>query len=117
MVSSKEKRRIGRVFSVISKLLPSGGLFTFTTEDLESSPMNNVEVSSDVQLSLDDNEYEPKDLVWGKMVDSGRFAHSNEYILQLARTYEFEVLVHESTTLRKEAGVPLGGNIFVLRKI
>lgn len=47
---------------------------------------------------------------------SGRFAHSVEYIESLANQYGFSVLLREEIVLRYESGKPLSGHIYVLTK-
>jgi predicted TPR repeat methyltransferase len=110
-----------------------GGLFVFTTEDLEQSPMRvqplgkpdhssvksgdfTTEAAGETQL----NEAEIPGAVpgWGaQLLTSARFAHSDRYIRALCEQHGFCVLRHERIVLRTEETVPLPGNIYILQKV
>jgi predicted TPR repeat methyltransferase len=134
---------LGEVFSLVSQILCENGLFAFSTEDLDSSPMIVRETETEEERRRNrnkDNEEEdnssssamseilrfevpsvsressnhfPKGV---KLLKSARFAHSTEYITGLAEYYEFSVLAEQKILLRKEEGVPLTGNLYVLQR-
>ena len=101
-----------------SKSLVSGGLFLFSTEDLESSPMRRKNVS-------DEKVEEPSDTCNDctgsyckdevELLSSARYAHSQKYIERLAAKYKFHMAVVQDLVIRKEASVPLPGKIFLLQ--
>jgi len=47
---------------------------------------------------------------------TGRFTHSEAYVRGVAEAEQFDVLVCDAITCRKEAGEPVAGQVFVLRK-
>ena len=110
-----------------------GGLFMFSTEDLETSPMlvEHMKVSATPEDSRDksaftapvdslDTDYDIEGAVpgWGgQLLKSARFAHSDRYIRALCEKYRFRVLVHEKIILRTEETIPLPGNIYILQKL
>ena len=110
-----------------------GGLFMFSTEDLETSPMlvEHMKVSTTPEDSRDkstctvpvdslDTDYDIEGAVpgWGgQLLKSARFAHSDRYIRALCEKYRFRVLVHEKIVLRTEETIPLPGNIYILQKL
>lgn len=108
---------LGRFFHLTQDILKKGGLFAFSTEDLDLSPMKVDNGSSEPAL---DNEWEPEGAVpgWGaKLLKSARFGHSNRYIEELAGRYHFRVVAHTGKTLRTEGTTPLQGSMFVLQKL
>ena len=52
-----------------------------------------------------------------EMLFSGRYAHSELYIRSIAAAYGFEVATFERATPRFEQHEPVGGFVFVLRKV
>ena len=114
-----------------------GGLFMFSTEDLETSPMRvehmNVSTTSTTtqEDSRDksactapvdslDTDYDIEGAVpgWGgQLLKSARFAHSDRYIRALCEKHRFRVLVHEKIILRTEETIPLPGNIYIMQKM
>jgi predicted TPR repeat methyltransferase len=109
-----------------------GGLFMFTTEDLEQSPMrvqplgkpdhSSTQSGGDTTVAAGEtqlNEAEIPGAVpgWGaQLLTSARFAHSDRYIRALCVKHGFRVLCHERIVLRTEETVPLPGNIYILQK-
>lgn len=111
------------------------GLFLFTTEDLDSSPMRlqreinaNDNYTSNTKNESDsihdDNDDDGEDDFlgavpgWGaQMLSSARFAHSHSYVIQLCRKYKFHVFCHRQVMLRKEEGIELPGNVYLIRKM
>jgi predicted TPR repeat methyltransferase len=109
-----------------------GGLFVFTTEDLEQSPMrvqplgkpdhSSMQSGGDTTVAAGEtqiNEAEIPGAVpgWGaQLLTSARFAHSDRYVRALCEKHGFCVLCHERIVLRTEETVPLPGNIYILQK-
>jgi len=78
------------VFAACAQALKPGGLFAFSTEHAEGD---------DFAIN-----------------EAMRFTHAPAYIAELAAKHGFE-RAHEATAvIRKEAGVPVNGGIYVLRK-
>ena len=81
------------VFTACSSKFSTDGIFIFSTE-----------------VVIDDTkEY--------KLYDSGRYKHSIEYLDRISAETGFEVIRHESCTLRKERDTPVMGTISLLRKL
>jgi len=118
------------------------GLFLFTTEDLDDSPMRlqressdydnkylsemNIESDSIVHDNVvnDNRDDEDEDDIpgavpgWGaQMLSSARFAHSHHYIIMICRMYKFCIVHYRRVKLRKEEGVELPGNAYLVQKI
>jgi predicted TPR repeat methyltransferase len=51
-----------------------------------------------------------------RLLNSGRFAHSLEYIELLANDYHFTILSKERIVLRKEVSLPIMGNLYLLQR-
>jgi predicted TPR repeat methyltransferase len=51
-----------------------------------------------------------------RLLNSGRFAHSLEYIELLANHYHFTILSKERIVLRKEVSLPIMGNLYLLQR-
>lgn len=47
---------------------------------------------------------------------SGRFAHATDYILQLGKQYGMKLAIQETVILRKEAGKPVSGCVFIFQR-
>ena len=114
---------LGQLFSLVRAVLAVGGIFAFSTEDLDASPMlpdtlpvdpAAVEQSDERVVEL--LRCEPVGVGGVRLLKSARFGHSRDYIERLAEMYGFQVLETQSIVLRKEEGVPLPGNLFVLRR-
>lgn len=82
---------LGAVFSAVAAALRAGGLFMLSTEKNESS--HGFILRS-----------------------SGRYAHSVDYVVNLATQSGFEIINMEDILLRKEAGKDIQGNIYVLMR-
>jgi predicted TPR repeat methyltransferase len=138
---------LGEVFQLVRNALRSAkdalggnhtemggaGLFMFTTEDLEQSPMRVHPLgkpdhsstqsggrATDAAGKTQLNEAEIPGAVpgWGaQLLTSARFAHSDRYIRALCEKHGFCVLCHERIVLRTEETVPLPGNIYILQKV
>lgn len=78
-----------RVFRSCKDLLNEGGYFAFT-----------------VEISDHQDGY--------MLRATGRYAHSDIYIRQLAAGHGFDVIQHENTVLRTDAGSPIYGVVYVL---
>ena len=78
------------LFSAIKCRTMAGAYFLFSTE------------------RCDDAEY--------VLRPSGRYAHSPAYIENLAGKFGFAIVYKDHVKIRMEGGVPLMGDIFVLRR-
>jgi predicted TPR repeat methyltransferase len=79
------------VFEESRRLMRDGALFVFSAE-----------------VSGQENGY--------MIRATGRYAHSSIYIEELATRFGFKILHRQACMLRKEAGQPITGNLFLLRK-
>jgi predicted TPR repeat methyltransferase len=83
---------LGPLFAQVSARLSIGGAFAFSIET-------------------------PDDLMEGFRIEaSGRFAHSTQYIEQLAAMNSLRVIAREKKILRSEDAQPVHGYLFVLEK-
>jgi predicted TPR repeat methyltransferase len=124
------------------RIVSEGGLFMFTTEDLELSPMRVTTTASSTTASTttstegttqatecspvsssnggsNGHDVEIAGAVpgWGaQLLSSARFAHSDAYIRALSALHGYDVLVHKRVVLRTEETIPLPGNIYILQK-
>ena len=117
---------LGSTFAAVRRALRRGGLFAFSTEDLEASPMRSpppmAECRGDSPLAVtvpghaEDSEDIPGAVPgWGAaLLTSARFAHSVRYIEELAAMHSLQVLRRKEVVLRTESTVPLAGQLFVL---
>lgn len=78
------------LFKNINRVLLPGGYFAFTTEAL---------VGSDPNYHLQ---------------PTGRFAHSNAYIHELAKCNQLRIVCEENIILREQEGMPIQGQVWVL---
>jgi predicted TPR repeat methyltransferase len=83
---------LAEVFESCFDVLEPGGLFAFSNEAVTD---------------------EKQDYVLNK---SGRYAHSRDYIEELAQRLNFNVVSYDQSVIRKEGGNPVDGMIFVLKK-
>lgn len=81
--------RLEAVFATVRHRLAPQGLFTFSIEEADQ---DGVTIRS-----------------------SGRFAHGQGYILDLARDHGLVLCENRAMTVRKERGRPIAGRLFVLR--
>jgi predicted TPR repeat methyltransferase len=127
---------LGRLFHMVHEVLEPGGLFAFSTEDLEASPMRmsssaipdssttgggntHLVTTSEAGEKDEENKWEIPGAVpgWGaELLRSARFGHSNRYIASLAEQYGFIIVAQISKTLRIEGSIPLLGAMVVLQK-
>jgi predicted TPR repeat methyltransferase len=84
--------RLEGTFAEVSRHLPPGGLFAFSTEAA-------VDDSDDVLLQA-----------------AGRYAHGKAYVDRLANTYGMPVIQRLDTVIRTERAKPVHGHLYVLRK-
>jgi predicted TPR repeat methyltransferase len=82
---------ISKIFSGVSKSLEDDGLFIFSIEDTN-----------------EDDKFMLK--------DSGRFGHNEKYIKALAKDNDFKIIDIMKTIVRLEAGKPIQGHIYLLKK-
>ena len=81
-----------QLFGCIAARLPIDGVFAFSVES-------------------------PRDLVADYRLEaSGRFSHHPDYIRRIATSLDLEQLTFSESVIRTEAGVPVLGCLFVLRK-
>lgn len=78
------------IFPAVHESLRDAGLFAFSVESVEGR---------DVTLRA-----------------SGRYAHSNEYILRLAEENRFLIELTEATVIRHEHQRPIAGHVYLLRR-
>lgn len=134
---------LGSIFNKIKKSLNKNGLFAFSIEDLDKSPMKihreNVGENSGNSSFFDSNcavsnsalnntlnstlnnhllvDNEPMGACpgWGvQLLTSARFAHTNKYIETLCEIYGFELMLSRNVILRTEETVPLSGILYIL---
>ncbi|MBI2177422.1 MAG: tetratricopeptide repeat protein [Candidatus Tectomicrobia bacterium] len=79
-----------KVFEACAAALRAGGLFAFTTEDIPGEGFI--------------------------LRHTGRFAHSDSYIMGLAGKNGFTLVLRDEIILRMESGKPLSGHAYVLCK-
>jgi predicted TPR repeat methyltransferase len=82
---------LSRTFELVKKTLRPGGLFAFSTE---------VENGQGAFV----------------LRDTGRYAHTEKYIRYLSEKSGMTVASHNPIAVRREAGNPVQGNVFVLRQ-
>eukprot|EP01041_Mallomonas_annulata_P000353 gene353-635_t len=119
---------LANFFHHVRSVLHTGGLFSFTTEALETSPMRQLEGSFTSPPPTDNgggehaknDSKEPEGAVpgWGvQLLTSARFAHSKGYVDALSNSYGFKIMSHRDIILRKEEATSLPGHVFVLMAI
>jgi predicted TPR repeat methyltransferase len=121
---------LGEIFSLIHQCLSLSGIFLFSTEQLEKSPMKLVRDDDDDLISASAGnksesvseelrKFEPEQefLTGAQMLTSGRFAHSHSYVLALVEMYGFSIVHIEDIIVRTEVSIPLPGKIYVAQKV
>ena len=83
---------IADIFNSASKSLQTNGIFVFSTEDTQEAE----------QFLLR---------------DSGRFAHNENYIRNLASKNGLNLIDNEKTIIRYESNEPIHGQVYLLRKL
>jgi predicted TPR repeat methyltransferase len=84
---------VGDISSILdecSKRLVKGGLVGFTVESIDSGM---------------------------RLLPSGRFGHSRQYIYHMAETYGFQILSWKDAVLRQQAGSDVNGSVVVMKRI
>lgn len=91
--------KLDALFAEARRLLKPGGLFAFSVESL----------GRPAQTARDDgaNDF--------RLEPSGRYAHSMQYLHRLTIQSGFELVVGRETTVRMERGLPLAGDLLILR--
>lgn len=128
---------LGKVFQLVHQVLRTSGIFMFTTEDLDSSPMRIPEkqkcsesniskeeggedaISSSGVCMEDVMSFEPHghiDLNHLQLLTSARYAHSQKYIETLSDMYKLRIVKVENVIVRTENTIPLPGKIYILQK-
>eukprot|EP01031_Cornospumella_fuschlensis_P022258 gene22258-27220_t len=112
--------RLGEVFSLIAGVMPNGGLFAFSIEELTVSAL----FDKGCEVGYDLVEWIDREPVWHGQCDWGvrlsravRYAHSVLYIRLLAKKYGFNVLQEKKEVLRMESNEPIMGVIYLLEKV
>jgi hypothetical protein len=134
---------LGTVFAQVSRCLSKNGLFAFSIEDLDSSPMKvhrpilDLLTQTAVDTSLEninlivseEKVSQEKEIVkmvkvdeplgavpgWGgQLLSSARFAHSDSYIKLLSKIHGFNILITKIVILRTEETIPLHGRLYIL---
>ena len=116
---------LGRTFAAVRRALKRGcgGLFAFSTEDLDESPMRLPSPPPHCADTLNDEDDDEDDIPgavpgWGAaLLSSARFAHSGAYVERLAEQHGFRLVGRRQVVLRCEATVPLAGQLFLLEAI
>ncbi|MDB6096291.1 MAG: tetratricopeptide repeat protein [Francisellaceae bacterium] len=85
---------LNNLFELIAKVLKPNAYFAFTVEALIKNPL--------VYESF-------------KLLSSGRFCHSREYLHKLCQQYHFTVLKEDEVMLRLQENKPLMGYLFVVQ--
>ena len=76
------------VFNKCKKAMSKGGVFVFSVEEYNEPGF--------------------------KLLDTGRYAHSTEYIREIAKASGFREVSHQSLVLREQDNKPINGCVFVL---
>jgi len=84
--------KLDEIVGEIKRLLSAGGIFAFSTESMEA-------------VSGSDSGY--------RLENTGRYAHSVEYLSGLASTNGFRILEIVATQIRTEHGKPVNGHMSV----
>mmetsp|Transcript_12047 Transcript_12047/g.15755 ORF Transcript_12047/g.15755 Transcript_12047/m.15755 type:complete len:249 (+) Transcript_12047:3-749(+) len=87
------------IFHLCQGIMKREGLFAFSIEELYS----------------DDNGYHKKSQDF-KLIKSGRYAQSRQYIANLSKMYHFKILVEHEVIVRKEQNENINGLVYVLKK-
>jgi hypothetical protein len=117
-----------QTFSLASHALVPGGLFLFSTEDLDASPMRRAPPpipspagggggGSGSPAGGGGKDEEEEEGPGVELLSSGRYAHSQRYIELLAAAHCFHMAQVHSLVIRTEAAVPLPGKIFLLQSL
>lgn len=93
-----------QVLMQVHRSLAKGGLFIFTVEALVNTPSDTINSAGDTSA-----EY--------LLQDSGRFAHTRDYIQMVASRSKYEILSIESFTPRYNKGVGISGFIICLKSL
>lgn len=105
---------VGQLYDVIkdiSNLLYIGGYFLLSTEKYDNKEFNNLNEINDEYLI---NAYPG----WGgKLQNSTRYCHSDEYIEKISSKFSLKLLYKENKLLRKEEGKKIDGSFFLFEKI
>lgn len=108
---------LGEMFHLINQTLRNDGYFAFSTEDLDDSRMK---VATELDNGIISDEYDIPGAVpgWGvQLLRSARFGHSHQYISQLSDKFNFKIVQHEKSILRREEGDVISGNMYILQKM
>ena len=96
--------RIDAVVADVKRVLRSGGLFAFSIESLDASPPPQPDqLAAPESTAGKSEEY--------KLMPTGRFAHSADYLNRLATEHNFRIIEMQATQLRVEQGKAVQGFI------
>ena len=91
--------KLDTLFVEARRLLKPGGLFAFSVETLGHPAHTALDEGS--------NDF--------RLKPSGRYAHSMQYLQRLTASCGFEVVVAREIKVRIEQGLPLAGDLLILR--
>jgi predicted TPR repeat methyltransferase len=95
---------VGKIDQVVEqsrRVLVPGGLLAFTVEDMGAVGAPPTEA----------------DLARGHRLErSGRYSHADAHLRKLAERHGFRVVTHQPTTIRKEKGQPLAGQLVLWQR-
>ena len=91
-------------FRLAGQALTDGGLFAFSVEDCDRSPMKKAVAGA----TGDDDGF--------TLVASGRYAHTWQYLDSLARQHPFMYCFVQRIMVRMESAIPIPGYLCILQK-
>jgi predicted TPR repeat methyltransferase len=120
-------------FELSERALRTNGLFAFSIELLANAHVHSTDDTAATASSASDSSSSSLhssrsatdnssgsssviETVGFKLVQTGRYAHTEQYIEQLAIAHSFAVAVKTAITVRTEAAQPIAGYIYVLCK-
>jgi len=112
---------LDRCFDQARKKLADGGLFAFSVERLEQAQDGAAAVEP-AEGRIEDAAATSAAAADGahagfKLQRSGRYAHSHEYVAELAKNNGMVVEIQREVVVRKEQATPIPGLCYVLRKV
>lgn len=127
---------LGAIFALTRAALRENGLFLFSVENLDESPMQinrnqqkqaatssngdaeDVSIRVPEDISFDGDEPVGAVPGWGaQLLSSARFAHSHAYIEALCKKHRFHIVEARQQILRHEGTMPLQGIFYALEAV
>jgi predicted TPR repeat methyltransferase len=110
--------RTGGLFAFSIELLADAHVLNTTDTAATASTGSSISVHSSSSSSVNNSSGSSSaiETVGFKLVQTGRYAHTEQYIEQLASARNFTVAVKTAITVRTEAAQPIAGYIYVLCK-